>query len=199
HKLLGQDGFYDRVFSALRIPYEPVRWVQDSATAPEREASKPALIAEMIHAYRSRGHLMADVDPLSSRPRKHPDLNIETHGLNLWDLDRSYPTGGFAGRDKERMRDVLARLRNAYCRTVGIEYMHIADREQRTWLQERLEADYLKPAREEHLRVLRRLNAAEAFEAFLQTKYVGQKRFSLEGGESLIPLLDAVMSSAAVA
>jgi len=198
-KLLGQDGFYDRVFRSLRVPYEPVRWVQDGATSPDAEAVKPARIAELIHSYRSRGHIMADVDPLTSRPRKHPDLDIQTHGLTLWDLDRTYPTGGFAGRDRQRMRDVLGRLRDAYCRTMGVEYMHIADRAQRAWMQERLESGYQKPTREEHLRILRRLNAAEAFEAFLQTKYIGQKRFSLEGGESLIPLLDAVLSSAAAA
>lgn len=198
-KLLGLDGFYDRVFVALRVPYEPVRWVQDSSTNAEAEEAKPARIAELIHAYRSRGHLMADVDPLSARPRKHPDLDVQTHGLTLWDLDRVYATGGFAGKERTRMRDVLGRLRDAYCRTIGVEYMHIADRTQRVWLQERLEAGYTKPTREEHLRILRKLNAAEAFEAFLQTKYVGQKRFSLEGGESLIPLLDAVLSSAAIA
>ncbi len=196
-KLLGGDGFFDRVFRSLLVPYEPVRWVQDSGTTPEGEAAKPAKIAELIHSYRSRGHLMADVDPLSSRPRKHPDLDIQTHGLNLWDLDRVYATAGFAGRQRQKMRDVLGQLRNAYCRTMGVEYMHIADRAQRSWFQGRLEVDYVKPTREEHLRILRRLNAAEAFEAFLQTKYVGQKRFSLEGGESLIPLLDALMSEAA--
>ncbi|MDN4490204.1 multifunctional oxoglutarate decarboxylase/oxoglutarate dehydrogenase thiamine pyrophosphate-binding subunit/dihydrolipoyllysine-residue succinyltransferase subunit [Demequina sp. SYSU T00068] len=196
-KLLGIDGFYDRVFVSIRVPYEPVRWVQDAATSPEEEAAKPARIAELIHAYRSRGHLMADVDPLSSRPRKHPDLDVQTHGLTLWDLDRHYSTGGFAGHDRWKMRTVLSRLRDAYCRTIGLEYMHIADREQRSWFQERLEHGYTKPSREEHLRILHRLNAAEAFEAFLQTKYVGQKRFSLEGGESLIPLLDEVMSAAA--
>ena len=197
-KLLGTDGFYDRVFAALRVPYEPVRWVQDSSTNAEAEEAKPARIAELIHAYRSRGHLMADVDPLSARPRKHPDLDVQTHGLTLWDLDRVYATGGFAGKERWKMRGVLGRLRDAYCRTVGVEYMHLADRAQRAWLQERLESGYTKPTREEHLRILRRLNAAEAFEAFLQTKYVGQKRFSLEGGESLIPLLDAVLSSAAI-
>ncbi|WP_228373364.1 multifunctional oxoglutarate decarboxylase/oxoglutarate dehydrogenase thiamine pyrophosphate-binding subunit/dihydrolipoyllysine-residue succinyltransferase subunit [Demequina gelatinilytica] len=198
-KLLGLDGFYDRVFSAIRVPYEPVRWLQDAATDPATEAAKPARIAELIHAYRSRGHLMADVDPLSSRPRKHPDLDVQTHGLTLWDLDRTYQTAGFAGQDSWTVRDVLGRLRDAYCRSVGLEYMHIADREQRAFFQERLEHGYTKPTREEHLRILHRLNAAEAFEAFLQTKYVGQKRFSLEGGESLIPLLDSVMSAAAEA
>ncbi|WP_291378805.1 multifunctional oxoglutarate decarboxylase/oxoglutarate dehydrogenase thiamine pyrophosphate-binding subunit/dihydrolipoyllysine-residue succinyltransferase subunit [Demequina sp.] len=196
-KLLGLDGYYDRVFVALRVPYEPVRWVADAVADEDAEQAKPARIAELIHAYRSRGHLMADVDPLSSRPRRHPDLDVQTHGLTLWDLDRVYSTGGFAGKQRWKMREVLGRLRDAYCRTVGVEYMHIADRAQRAWFQERLEHGYTKPSREEHLRILGRLNAAEAFEAFLQTKYVGQKRFSLEGGESLIPLLDAVLSSAA--
>ncbi len=196
-KLLGLDGFYDRVFAALRVPYEPVRWVQDSMTDEATEAAKPAKIADLIHAYRSRGHLMADVDPLSSRPRKHSDLDIQTHGLTLWDLDRTYPTGGFAGQDRWTMRDVLNRLRDAYCRTMGLEYMHISDPAQRRWFQERLEHGFTRPDRDEHLRILRRLNAAEAFEAFLQTKYVGQKRFSLEGGESLIPLLDALLSESA--
>lgn len=198
-KLLGHDGFFDRVFRSLHVPYEPVRWVQDAATSPEAEAAKPALIAEVIHAYRSRGHLMADVDPLSSRPRKHPDLDIQTHGLTLWDLDRVYATGGFAGRDRQKVREVLARLRDAYCRTMGVEYMHIADRTQRAWMQSRLESPYSKPTHDDHMQVLRRLNSAEAFESFLQTKFVGQKRFSLEGGESLIPLLDAILSSAASA
>src|SRR5690625_6933920 len=93
---------------------------------------------------------------------------------------------------------ILGRLRDSYGCTVGVEYMHISDPEQRRWLQERLENGWQKPERDEQLRILRRLNAAEAFETFLQTKYVGQKRFSLEGGESLIPLLDAEIGRAHV-
>jgi 2-oxoglutarate dehydrogenase E1 component len=197
HKLLGEDGFYDRVFAALRVPYEPVRWVRDASTDPDTEALKPALIAELIHAYRSRGHLMADTDPLAYRQRKHPDLDIQTHGLTLWDLDRKFPSGGFTGKSRATLREVLGLLRDSYCRTVGIEYMHLQDPRQRRWLQERLEAGYARTPREDQLRILRRLNAAEAFETFLQTKYVGQKRFSLEGGESVIPLLDAILSKAA--
>jgi 2-oxoglutarate dehydrogenase E1 component len=196
-KLLGEDGFYDRVFAALRVPYEPVRWVRDVSTDLDAEALKPALIAELIHAYRSRGHLMADTDPLAYRQRKHPDLDIQNHGLTLWDLDRTFPTGGFTGKTRATLRDVLGLLRDSYCRTIGVEYMHLQDPRQRRWLQERLEAGYARTPREDQLRILRRLNAAEAFETFLQTKYVGQKRFSLEGGESVIPLLDAILSRAA--
>ncbi|MCM0638536.1 multifunctional oxoglutarate decarboxylase/oxoglutarate dehydrogenase thiamine pyrophosphate-binding subunit/dihydrolipoyllysine-residue succinyltransferase subunit [Cellulomonas wangsupingiae] len=196
-KLLGEDGFYDRVFAALRVPYEPVRWVRDANHDPDAEAIKPARVAELIHAYRSRGHLMADTDPLAYRQRKHPDLDVQNHGLTLWDLDRTFPTGGFTGKTRATLRDVLGLLRDSYCRTVGAEYMHLQDPRQRRWLQERLEAGYARTPREDQLRILRRLNAAEAFETFLQTKYVGQKRFSLEGGESLIPLLDAILSRAA--
>ncbi|PZR52074.1 multifunctional oxoglutarate decarboxylase/oxoglutarate dehydrogenase thiamine pyrophosphate-binding subunit/dihydrolipoyllysine-residue succinyltransferase subunit [Xylanimonas oleitrophica] len=196
-KLLGLDGFYDRVFASLRIPYEPVRWVRDNTHDSDDEAAKPARIAELIHSYRSRGHLMADTDPIAYRQRKHPDLDVQNHGLTLWDLDRTFPTAGFGGKPKATLRDILGLLRDSYCRTIGIEYMHIADRAQRRWLQERLETGYAKTPREDQFRILRRLNAAEAFETFLQTKFVGQKRFSLEGGESLIPLLDAILSKAA--
>lgn len=195
-KLLGEDGFYDRVFASLRVPYEPVRWVREAAD-PDAEAIKPARIAELIHSYRSRGHLMADTDPLAYRQRKHPDLDVQTHGLTLWDLDRVFPTGGFTGKPRAKLREVLGLLRDSYCRTVGSEYMHLQDPRQRKWLQERLESGYARTPREDQLRILRRLNAAEAFETFLQTKYVGQKRFSLEGGESVIALLDAILSRAA--
>ena len=197
--LLGANAFYDEVFRALRIPYEPIRWVQDIPATHEQDINKTARVQELIHAYRVRGHLMADTDPLEFKQRSHPDLDIVNHGLTLWDLDREFATGGFGGKPLMRLRDILGVLRNSYCRRVGIEYMHIQDPEQRRWIQERVERGYLDPSREEQLHTLRRLNAAEAFENFLQTKFVGQKRFSLEGAESVIPLLDAVLSGAAEA
>ncbi|MEU6035891.1 multifunctional oxoglutarate decarboxylase/oxoglutarate dehydrogenase thiamine pyrophosphate-binding subunit/dihydrolipoyllysine-residue succinyltransferase subunit [Actinomadura sp. NPDC047616] len=195
--LLGENGFYDEIFEALRIPYEPVRWVQDISATHEDDVAKVARVHELIHAYRVRGHLMADTDPLEYKQRRHPDLDILEHGLTLWDLEREFATGGFGGKPTMKLRDILGVLRMAYCRTVGIEYMHIQDPEERAWIQERVEVPHDKPSREEQLHVLRRLNSAEAFETFLQTKFVGQKRFSLEGGESLIPLLDSVISAAA--
>ncbi|MFB9370207.1 multifunctional oxoglutarate decarboxylase/oxoglutarate dehydrogenase thiamine pyrophosphate-binding subunit/dihydrolipoyllysine-residue succinyltransferase subunit [Kitasatospora sp. NPDC001664] len=195
--LLGGNDFYDEVFESLRIPYEPVRWATDVATTHDDEVNKTARVIELIHSYRVRGHLMADTDPLEYKQRKHPDLDVTNHGLTLWDLEREFAVGGFGGQKMMKLRDILGLLRNTYCRTVGIEYMHIQDPKQRKWLQERLEKPYTKPEREEQLRILRRLNSAEAFETFLQTKYVGQKRFSLEGGESLIPLLDATIDAAA--
>ena len=152
----------------------------------------------MIHAYRVRGHIMADTDPLEYQQRSHPDLEVDTHGLTLWDLDREFATGSFGGdRRFMKLRDILGILRDSYCRTTGIEYMHIQDPEQRRWIQERVEQPHEKPPREEQLRILHKLNQAEAFETFLQTKFVGQKRFSLEGGETTIPLLDEICEAAA--
>ncbi|MBK7622475.1 MAG: multifunctional oxoglutarate decarboxylase/oxoglutarate dehydrogenase thiamine pyrophosphate-binding subunit/dihydrolipoyllysine-residue succinyltransferase subunit [Kineosporiaceae bacterium] len=196
-KLLGGDGFYDRIFHSLRLPYEPIRWVQDISIEHEDQINKTSRVQELIHAYRVRGHLMADVDPLEYKQRGHPDLDVTSHGLTLWDLDREFPTGGFGGKPVMKLRHILGVLRDSYCRTVGVEYMHIQDPDQREWIQDRIEHPYAKPSSDEQLRILRRLNAAEAFETFLQTKFVGQKRFSLEGGESVIPLLDAVLSESA--
>ncbi|MCM3686820.1 multifunctional oxoglutarate decarboxylase/oxoglutarate dehydrogenase thiamine pyrophosphate-binding subunit/dihydrolipoyllysine-residue succinyltransferase subunit [Kocuria rosea] len=195
--LLGEDNFYDEIFEALRIPYEPVRWAVDNQVNPEIQVNKVARIQQLIHAYRVRGHLMADTNPLEYVMRKHPDLDIRTYGLSLWDLEREWPTGGFGGAPVLSLRTILGRLRDAYCRTLGVEYMHLQEPEEREWFQDQLEHGYQKPSREEQFRILGRLNAAEAFETFLQTKYVGQKRFSLEGGESLIPLLDEIISDAA--
>ncbi|MDQ0825192.1 2-oxoglutarate decarboxylase [Arthrobacter sp. B2I5] len=195
--LLGAQNFYDEIFEALRIPYEPVRWSPDLQVDPADEINKVARIQQLIHSFRVRGHLMADTDPLEYVQRKHPDLDVLTYGLTLWDLDREWPTGGFGGKPMLKFRDILGVLRDAYCRTTGIEYMHIQEPAERKWFQDQLEHPYSKPSREEQLRIVSKLNAAEAFETFLQTKFVGQKRFSLEGGESLIPLLDAIMSDAA--
>ena len=144
---------------------------------------------------------MADTDPLEYRQRSHPDLAVESHGLTLWDLDREFPTGSFGGEGRRfmKLRTILGILRDSYCRTTGIEYMHIMDPEQRRWIQERVEQPHSKPPRQEQLRILLKLNQAEAFETFLQTKFVGQKRFSLEGGETTIPLLDEICEAAAEA
>ncbi|MFZ5848311.1 MAG: multifunctional oxoglutarate decarboxylase/oxoglutarate dehydrogenase thiamine pyrophosphate-binding subunit/dihydrolipoyllysine-residue succinyltransferase subunit, partial [Actinomycetota bacterium] len=197
--LLGEDGFYDEIFRALRIPYEPIRWAKDISATHDDEISKQARVLELIHAYRVRGHIMADTDPLEYQQRSHPDLEVESHGLTLWDLDREFATGSFGGTGRRfmKLRDILGILRDSYCRTVGIEYMHIQDPEQRRWIQERVEQPHVKPPREEQLRILLKLNQAEAFETFLQTKFVGQKRFSLEGAETTIPLVDEICEAAA--
>ncbi|WP_368732683.1 multifunctional oxoglutarate decarboxylase/oxoglutarate dehydrogenase thiamine pyrophosphate-binding subunit/dihydrolipoyllysine-residue succinyltransferase subunit [Microbacterium sp. ZXX196] len=197
--LIGGNGFYEDIFAALRIPYAPIRWNADVSVDIAERVDKTARVQELINAYRVRGHLMADIDPLAYSQREHHDLEIESHGLTFWDLEREFVTGGFGGKRQAKLRDILGVLRDTYCRTTGIEYMHIADHEQREWFQAKLERPYEKPDHDEQLRILGKLNQAEAFETFLQTKYVGQKRFSLEGGESLIPLLDRVIDGAASA
>ena len=195
--LLGAENFYDEIFAALRIPYEPIRWAKDFEFSKDEQINKTARIQQLIHAYRTFGHLMADVDPLEYKQRSHPDLDVVTHGLTLWDLDREFATGGFGGATFMPLRKILGILRDSYCRTVGVEYMYIEDPKEREWIQTHVEIGAQKLAPQENLRILHKLNGAEAFETFLQTKFVGQKRFSLEGGESVIPLLDAVLSSAA--
>jgi 2-oxoglutarate decarboxylase len=197
HEMVLSDGFWDDVFRELGIPYEPVRWRADN---PDSVVDKNPRVIELIAAYRNRGHLMADIDPLrldNSRFRSHPDLDVLTHGLTLWDLDRVFKVDGFAGAEYKKLRDVLSVLRDAYCRHVGVEYTHILEPEQQQWLQQRIETKHEKPTVAQQKYILSKLNAAEAFETFLQTKYVGQKRFSLEGAESVIPMMDAVIDQCA--
>ncbi|MGO2037058.1 MAG: multifunctional oxoglutarate decarboxylase/oxoglutarate dehydrogenase thiamine pyrophosphate-binding subunit/dihydrolipoyllysine-residue succinyltransferase subunit [Brevibacterium sp.] len=195
--LLGEDGFYDDVFESLRLPYEPVRWVPDVSAEDQDDVNKTARVIELIDAYRTRGHLMANIDPLVYRQRSHPDLDINQHGLTLWDLEREFPTGGFGAKAMMPFRSILGLLRDSYCRTIGFEYMHIADPLQRRWFQAKIEVPHQELTRSEQGHILGRLNAAEAFETFLQTKYIGQKRFSLEGGESAIVLLDEILNQSA--
>ncbi|WP_448809411.1 multifunctional oxoglutarate decarboxylase/oxoglutarate dehydrogenase thiamine pyrophosphate-binding subunit/dihydrolipoyllysine-residue succinyltransferase subunit [Agromyces bauzanensis] len=195
--LIGQRGFYEDLFAALRLPYEPIRWAPDISVDIASAIDKTARVQELINAFRVRGHLMADTDPLEYVQRSHPDLDIASHGLTFWDLDREFVTGGFGDKRTALLRDILGVLRDSYCRTIGIEYMHIQDPVQRKWIQNEVERKYEKPTHDEQMRILGKLNEAEAFETFLQTKYVGQKRFSLEGGESMIALLDEVLQGAA--
>ncbi|MBB1513936.1 multifunctional oxoglutarate decarboxylase/oxoglutarate dehydrogenase thiamine pyrophosphate-binding subunit/dihydrolipoyllysine-residue succinyltransferase subunit [Tessaracoccus sp. MC1627] len=197
--LLGQDRFYDEIFEALRIPYEPLRWSPDVSAHRDSQVSKTARVLELVNAYRTFGHLVADTDPLEYRQRSHEDLRLETHGLSIWDLDREFAVGVFGGQDRAYLplRDIIGILQDSYCRTIGVEYMHIADPRQRAWFQQRTERPHTPLAHEEHMHALDKLNEAEVFETFLQTKFVGQKRFSLEGGESLIVLLDEIAQQAA--
>lgn len=198
-RLLINDEFWDEIFHAMRVPYAPTRWSQD---LPNIGVDKSTRVMQLIEAYRSRGHLIADINPLQwTQPGlpipDHSDLNIESHGLTLWDFDRTFHVGGFAGRETMTLREVLSTLRKAYTLKVGTEYTHILDAEERNWLQDRIEAGQAEftPAQQKY--ILQKLNSAEAFENFLQTKYVGQKRFSLEGAETLIPMMDAAIDRAA--
>ena len=198
-RLIGENRFYEEIFEALRLPYDPIHWAADISVDLADNVSKTARVQELINSFRVRGHLMADIDPLEYRQRSHPDLDISSHGLTFWDLDREFVTGGFGGKRAALLREILGILRDSYCRTIGIEYMHIQDPVQRKWIQDHVEKPYTKPGHDEQMRILGKLNEGEAFETFLQTKYVGQKRFSLEGGESTIVVLDAILQGAAEA
>src|SRR3954462_1265364 len=184
HLLLGEDGFYDEVFAAMGIPYEPVRWRRD-ITPIDNEVSqreKQVHVQTLINMYRVRGHLIADLDPLRwKEPKTHPELDPASYGLTILDLHREFFVDGVAGRTVMTLGDLLGVLRDAYRRTIGVEYMHIQEPDQKRWIQEHVEAVHntLEPADQRHL--LERLNAAEAFEKFLNTKYMGHKRFGIDG------------------
>lgn len=198
-QLLIDDKFWDQIFGSLEIPYSPLRWAQD---LPNTGINKDTRIMQLIHSYRARGHLIADTNPLRWHQPGLPkpdsrDLLLESHGLTIWDLDRTFHVGGFGGKETMTLREVLTRLRAAYTLHIGAEYAHVMDRDERDWLRDRMEAGMPKPTNAEQKYILQKLNAAEAFENFLQTKYLGQKRFSLEGAETLIPLMDAVIDTAA--
>jgi 2-oxoglutarate dehydrogenase E1 component len=202
--LLGGDGFYDDVFASLGVPYEPARWIPDRSALADPAAldEKVVQVHSLINMYRVRGHLIANLDPLGRRePHTHPELDITHHDLSIWDLDREFPVGnlgaGRLGRTLMPLRDILGVLRDAYSRTVGVEYMHIQEPDQKEWIQARVERPVPETPRDEKRRILEGLNNAEAFERFLHTKYLGQKRFSLEGAETLIPMLDALCDDAA--
>jgi len=200
--LTGQHGFYEAVFAAMDVPYEPVRWQADvnAGDSEHLRLVKQVHVQSLMNMYRVRGHLIADLDPLSAEPRPlHPELDPTTYGLTLWDLDREFVVDGLAGRNTLTLGEALDILRDAYCRTLGIEYMHIQDPEQKQWIQQHTEGmpTTLGPVEQRH--ILDRLNAAEAFERFLHTRYVGQKRFGLEGAESTIVLLDTVLEESAQA
>ena len=201
--LVGGHRFYDGIFHDLGVPYEPARWGADEITAGRLDAAnletlKEVRVHKLVNMYRVRGHLNAHLDPLDAEPPMlHPELDLTHYGLSIWDLNRTFVTDGLAGREEATLDEILSILRSAYCRTMGIEYMHIQDPVQKQWIQERVEGVDVTPSVDEQRHLLERLNAAEVFERFLHTRYVGQKRFGLEGAESTIVALDALFDDAA--
>ncbi len=208
----GGDGFFEEVFENLRMPHQPVRWTSDRqpqlpglTAARYAEIAKEAGIMQMINAYRVRGHLIADLDPLGVEPSYHAELDPETYGLTIWDLDREFLTGslgeaiGEGGpRPVATLREILETLRQTYCGKIGCEYMNIQVPEQKRWLQQRMEpaANSWPLDRETRVRILRNLIAAEEFEHFLHSRFVGQKRFALEGGEAAMAILEEILERA---
>ncbi len=198
--LLGEHGFYEQIFQSLDMPYEAVKWRPDINPIDREEAmlAKQMAVAKLIRVHRVRGHLIADLDPLRwKKPTTPVELDPATYGLTIWDLDREFLCDGVGGHAKLTLGDILGVLRDAYCRTVGVEFMHIQNTEEQAWIQQRVESKQVALTPPQRDRILERLNAAEAFEKFLATKYVGTKRFGIEGAESAIPLLDEILSGAA--
>lgn len=200
--LMGEHSFYADAFASMGIPYEPATWGKDhqsASVAGDRESLlKNIRVQELINMYRVRGHLQANLDPLHAEvPVVHPELDLATYGLSIWDLPRTFLVDGLAGATEATLESILATLRAAYCGSLGVEYMHIMDPAQKAWFQQQLEGKKDTPSSEQQARILDRLTAAEVFEKFLHTRYVGQKRFGLEGGESTIVALDAIISASA--
>ncbi|MBC8327789.1 MAG: multifunctional oxoglutarate decarboxylase/oxoglutarate dehydrogenase thiamine pyrophosphate-binding subunit/dihydrolipoyllysine-residue succinyltransferase subunit [Planctomycetes bacterium] len=193
----GADGFWDEIFRCMRVPWTPFVAAADTDTEDPglSAAEKQAKVWLLINAYRVRGCRLADLDPLEYRPDPLPSLDPAWYGFTIWDLDREFLTDGMCGKPVMTLREILEVLRETYCRRWGIEYMHVVNRVRKHWIRERVE-----PRRNEEVfdqagreRLLRRLVKAENFERFLHTRYPGNKRFSLEGADTLVPMLGEIL------
>ncbi len=201
--LLGKHEFYEGVFSDLSIPYEPLHWARDNnpglfSDSRSAEIEKQARVLELINAYRVRGHLIADIDPLRLMPvQHHPELDLETYGLTIWDLDRPFWTGGLAQREHMPLREIVGLMRRVYCGKVGIEYRFISNPVEKEWVRRQVGAPPEPLDAEVRKRLLAKLIAAETFERFLGTRFLGQRRYSIEGTETAIAFLDQLLEGAA--
>ena len=204
--LLGDEDFYQRIFADIGVPYVSVEWRQDTNPADHIGGliQKQMSIAMLVNMYRSRGHLIAELDPLSAKtPEIHEELDPVTYGLTIWDLDRKFQTGpgsiynSVGGEESMPLKEILRVLRDAYCRTIGVEFMHMQEVEEKRWIQEQMESrEPFSLSGDEQIHILDLLNKADALEQFLGTKFLGQKRFGLEGAESTIPILDELLTLA---
>ncbi|HRK04330.1 MAG TPA: multifunctional oxoglutarate decarboxylase/oxoglutarate dehydrogenase thiamine pyrophosphate-binding subunit/dihydrolipoyllysine-residue succinyltransferase subunit [Chlorobiota bacterium] len=203
--ILGDHRFYDQIYAAYEIPFEPLRWSVERGTSPFLPADQPEIIdkegrvVQLINAYRVRGHLKADINPLGLEAYYYPELDPAHYGFTIWDLDREFDTGGLGGVKRATLRDIIDTLRDVYCDQIGIEYMHIQDPDRKDWILQRVEHSRLKTALsvEQKVDTFRKLVKAELLENFLHTKFLGAKRFSLEGGESALIILDETLNCAA--
>ena len=202
--LLGKNNFYEEIFTALEIPIHPLKWQTDyqpagiTATSNTDAIERQAKVLQLINFYRVRGHLIADIDPLGSKTVYHPELDPSTFNFTVWDLDRDFITGGFAGLKTAKLRDIISILQKTYCDKIGVEFMHIQNPAEKLWLQEKMESNRNTPSfdKEIKIEILKNLTYAETFERFVHTRFVGHKRFSLEGNETLIPVLNHLLNLA---
>jgi len=203
--LIGEEEFYQNLFADLHIPFEPVKWASDinavaiGGGATDDFVEKQARVQQLINAYRVRGHLIAHLDPLVDEPKNHPELDPAYYGLTVWDLDREFLFTSKDGYTKATLREILDILYSTYCGSIGVEFMNIQEPDQKKWLIQKMEPSRNRPLlpRERKLQILKKLIHAEEFERFLHTKFVGHKRFSLEGAESFISIVDVVLDELA--
>lgn len=203
--LLGEENFYEDIFKDFNIPQKPVNYREDTqgktyAAIPGMDnIEKQAGILQLINIYRVRGHLIANLNPLGVNSIYHPELDPANHGFTIWDYDRKFITGGLGGKETGTLREILDILQQTYCDKIGIESMHIQHPEEKAWLQSKMEPirNHFTFSAEEKKRILWQLVIAEEFEHFLHTRFVGHKRFSLEGSETVIPLLDYLINLSA--
>lgn len=202
--LLGKDGFYEEIFSILKIPSRPLQWESDyqpggfENNTNTEEIVKQAKVLQLINMYRVRGHLLSELDPLGNRSVYHPELDPSSFNFTVWDLDRKFITGGFGSLKTATLREILDMLHKTYCEKIGVEYMHIQSPAEKVWLQSKMEPNRNTPDFDVQTKknIIAKLIYAESFENFVHTKFIGHKRFSLEGSETLIPVLDYLLNLA---
>ena len=205
--LTGRSNFWMDIFTDLEIPYEPIPYGEDMFSGVGGGGTNNSIIEDrrtigvwrIINMYRMRGHVLASIDPLEKEPGHNPELDLEYYGLSLWDLDREFYCGMlFPNEKKATLRNIIKKLRDTYCENIGAEYMHLLDLQERRWLRERMEStgNDLNLSIADKKQILHKLNQAMAFEEFLHKKYIGHKRFSLEGNDTLIPMIHFLLEDA---
>ena len=204
--LAGPTDFFESIFEEFNIPYEPIPFGEDQYTgsldggSDRVESDKKAVaVSRLVDRYRRHGHVMAELNPLQFGTGYNPELDFHYHGLTMWDLDRKFYVPYLGGSDQvTSLRNIIDILRKTYCGYIGAEYTHILEVEERSWLRDTMESCVNDPelAKEQKRRILHKLNQASAFEEFLHKKYIGHKRFSLEGADSVIPMLDYLLERA---
>ena len=200
--LLGKYTFYEELFADLGIPQKPLRWQVDADEILTSIIPSPSLmikqarLMQLINMYRVRGHLIANTNPLFYHKQYFQDLDPEYYGLTIWDYDRTFYSVNLGGIEKATLREILDILTQTYCDKIGVEYMHIQNPEERSWLQQQMEPNRnkLNFSVDEKKRILWKLASAEIFEKYLHTNFIGHKRFSLEGCETVIVALDYLLN-----
>lgn len=203
---IGKHQFFEQIFYSLNIPFQPIKWAQDTDEHEVygnkhklSDTEKSAHVMQMINAYRVRGHLLASINPLGFEVYNYPELDPAHYGFTIWDLDRVFHADDAWQNNNLPLRDIIEILRETYCGSTGFEFMHIQNPDKKEWIKKKLETTRNNPTfkNEERVRILQKLIDAEVFENYLHTKFVGSKRFSLEGAETTVVMLDRIFQEAA--